>query len=787
MNLDERTLKRLAMLCLTASLSLASLASASPPGPVSEIANTQPASSQPLASSPASETETSIDGLRQKLAAASEALAQATARAARTSSTDVATQEEIAESEALLRQIVRAYQRQIDSLRKVQSLRQSRARLEREMADWTGLPNPPPYSFLMIDELRAAANADEARLQALTAMGSAIEQEAERRKGQFEASGEKLRQANERLEGNGTGNARLVWLRDLEALRKRFDEARMEGIQIERQAESEELAEIRQRLEFTRRQLGEANRHVAFADEDKKQVRNRLEAERQQLQVELDAALPTLDTSRKALDEAQAALNQGRQTLADGGDSAGLNDLANQVELQRERSENAAIKFQLLNRLLDFVKVRGNIWELRWSLAGPWDAERNLQAYAKIASLQKELQPMMEFAAQRLKLTTGQIFDTEKQLADPASAALTARYQQLRDLYAEREASYRRMLWGLETSAQLLAFCKQDLDDRRQTEPLSERAQEWLAQIRADLAAVWAFEIFAVQDSIEVEGQTITGKRSVTLGKLATALLILVVGLWLAARLSHAVERGAVRRGRLDAGSARIARRWVMFLVGLVLVATSLAMVKIPLTVFAFTGGALAIGAGFGMQNLLKNLISGLMLLVERPFRPGDLVEVAGIRGRVVDIGVRSSHIRDANGIETLIPNSTFVEENVTNWTLSSRSVRINVKLGVAYGSPVQLLDDLLLEVADRHGLVEKEPAPQVLFEDFGADALQFGLYVWVDIKPGVDWRAIASDLRYMINKTLAANGIAMAFPQRDIHVDATQPLQVRVLRETEG
>jgi len=133
-------------------------------------------------------------------------------------------------------------------------------------------------------------------------------------------------------------------------------------------------------------------------------------------------------------------------------------------------------------------------------------------------------------------------------------------------------------------------------------------------------------------------------------------------------------------------------------------------VVRIPLTIFAFMGGALAIGAGFGMQNLLKNLISGLMLLFERPFRPGDLVEVGGIRGRVLDIGVRSSHIRDANGIETLIPNSTFIEQNVTNWTLSNEAVRIVVKIGVAYGSPVKEVTDLLLEVADRHGLVEDDP-----------------------------------------------------------------------------
>jgi potassium-dependent mechanosensitive channel len=210
----------------------------------------------------------------------------------------------------------------------------------------------------------------------------------------------------------------------------------------------------------------------------------------------------------------------------------------------------------------------------------------------------------------------------------------------------------------------------------------------------------------------------------------------------------------------------------------------SMMVVKIPLTIFAFMGGALAIGAGFGMQNLLKNLISGLMLLFERPFRPGDVVEVGGIRGRIMDIGVRSSHILDANGIETLIPNSTFIEQNVTNWTLSSKSVRIVINVGIAYGSPVKEVNILLLEVADRHGLVLKEPVPQVLFEDFGSDALIFGLYVWVIINPDISWKTIASDLRYMISKTLAENGIVIAFPQRDIHLDTSRPLEVRVLAD---
>jgi small-conductance mechanosensitive channel len=107
------------------------------------------------------------------------------------------------------------------------------------------------------------------------------------------------------------------------------------------------------------------------------------------------------------------------------------------------------------------------------------------------------------------------------------------------------------------------------------------------------------------------------------------------------------------------------------------------------------------------------------------------------------------------------------------------------VNIGIAYDSPVREVTKMLLEVADRHGLVLKEPAPQVLFEDFGSDALAFGLYVWVIINPDISWKTIASDLRFMLSKTLVENGIVIAFPQRDIHLDTSRPLEVRVLADT--
>jgi small-conductance mechanosensitive channel len=193
--------------------------------------------------------------------------------------------------------------------------------------------------------------------------------------------------------------------------------------------------------------------------------------------------------------------------------------------------------------------------------------------------------------------------------------------------------------------------------------------------------------------------------------------------------------------------------------------------------------GALAIGFGFGAQNLLKNLMSGIMLLIERPLKVGDIVEIGGIVGTVTNVSIRASTIRAGNGIETLVPNSTLIESNVTNWTLSNSTVRREVKVGVAYGSDTRKVSDTLLAVAGRHGQVLTAPPPRVIFEDFGSDALAFALEFWIDYGKGTtDGRQISSDLRFMIDKALADAGIEIPFSQRDVHLSAGGPLQVEVL-----
>ncbi len=371
--------------------------------------------------------------------------------------------------------------------------------------------------------------------------------------------------------------------------------------------------------------------------------------------------------------------------------------------------------------------------------------------------------------------------------ADPGSSSLTPASDQpeaqnpAANEFRKRQQYYTETLSALTQIRRMLERRMSDFDVNVHEMSGSARLDYWRTELLSDVAAVWNFELFNVNDQLEIDGQTLTVRNGVTVGKVIAAVLLVTLGGWVAARLMKVVERLAISRGGMQPVTARIARRWLFVVVMMGLAAWSLSMVRIPLTAFAFMGGAVAIGIGFGTQNLLKNLISGLMIMGERPMRPGDWIEVGALQGEVTDINLRATIIRDVNGIETLIPNSSFVEQNVTNWTLSNRMVRRSIQIGVAYGSPTRTVAELLESAVQRHGVICQTPPPEVLFENFGDSALMFGVYFWLEMRPGVSARQVLSDLRYMIDKSFAENGIVIAYPQRDIHLDTTKPLVVQL------
>src|SRR5262249_21743029 len=178
------------------------------------------------------------------------------------------------------------------------------------------------------------------------------------------------------------------------------------------------------------------------------------------------------------------------------------------------------------------------------------------------------------------------------------------------------------------------------------------------------------------------------------------------------------------------------------------------------------------------LNEAINNFISGVILICERSIRVGDIVEVDDQRGKVVRLGFRNSLVARGDGIEVLVPNSQFLEKKVVNWTLSNDLVRYAVSVGVAYGAPLTKVTELIGQAAAEHLHVIKDPAPEVLLEDFGDNALVFSLQFWMRLSPTVNGGKVRSELRLRINELFQRSGISIAFPQRDIHLDTTRPLE---------
>ena len=167
--------------------------------------------------------------------------------------------------------------------------------------------------------------------------------------------------------------------------------------------------------------------------------------------------------------------------------------------------------------------------------------------------------------------------------------------------------------------------------------------------------------------------------------------------------------------------------------------------------------------------------------MAERSVRIDDFIEMVNWRGTVERIGNRSTRIRRIDGVHLMVPNSQLLERTVVNWTLVDRAIRSTVRVGVAYGSPIRQVSDLLLQAVRDQPEVKPEPAPSVVFEDFGDSALVFDAYLWCDLTDGKPLFEVRSEIRLRIADLFEAHGIVVAFPQRDVHLDASAPLQVQI------
>jgi len=691
--------------------------------------------------------------------------------------------EEIGAARRALGQVILSVEGEQRTQRDLANARKERADAETANRQWTGFAEKPPYSMLMVEDLREAVETLRTKIAALATSQAIATAEAERSQNDLKRAEAALRQAREAAAGATAEQAPVAnWRAEMAQWVVRGTAASAVTIQRLVEVTGEQALAQKELLKLAERKLEAALKHLAFTADDVERVRAIERGRLARLEKEQAAVVQRALQASRERAEAARALDALRANPA-------TTPARTATAEARLRAADAAVvsarlETDVLDALAGLSRITPDLWKLRLEALTSDDAGTRRGAVVRLRALAERLKPWLDFGASQQAVISTEQREQALRIAqtDPASEAL--RYenavvdalrqradsvQVLRDASDRMDRTFRR--WLAEAA------------DESAQRPWPQRIADGWASVVHLARQVWTFELFEIDDTIEANGQKVTVARGVTVGKSVGALLLFIVGYWAVARLTRRVEAFLVGRSVVLPAPARTMRRWVLALWAFALVVLTLNLARIPLTVFAFLGGALAIGVGFGTQTIIRNFVSGLIVLMERQVRVGDIVEVDGITGTVTEVNLRSSTVLGFEGVEAILPNSMLLENRVTNWTRSDRKLRRIVKVGVAYGSPVREVAAILKECAERHGLVLKAPEPLVLFEEFGDSALVFGLYFWIEMNPGVSGTVIMSDLRFMIEKRFGESGIAMPYPQRDVHLDASRPLQVELTR----
>ncbi len=259
------------------------------------------------------------------------------------------------------------------------------------------------------------------------------------------------------------------------------------------------------------------------------------------------------------------------------------------------------------------------------------------------------------------------------------------------------------------------------------------------------------------------------GDAKITPLSILYILLFSLVLIYVSTKLRDLLIRKLLKKTRLDVGAQTAVGtivRYVVLLIGFLIIIQT---VGIDLTTLNVLAGAVGVGIGFGLQNIANNFISGLIILLERPIKVGDRIEVDGVSGNVMAIGARSTRVKTNDNISIIVPNSKFISENVVTWSFNTDRVRFRIPVGVSYDSDIDLVSRLLIEVGEENEDVLPKPPPAVRLIEFGDSSLNFELWIWSSAKlhrPGV----LKSDINFAISRKFKENEVEIPFPQRDLN-----------------
>jgi small-conductance mechanosensitive channel len=660
--------------------------------------------------------------------------------------------------------LVLAYGERLKALDELDAFKQAPAKKQQIQALLDEFTAPPPYSALRVDLLRNEMDALTQRLDSLSSTEHALDSE---KRGLIEAqrrAAEAVRLGDDKVAraSNEQSSEKETQKRELASLQKQLVEAQLTniGIGLERIAlENKGLLETKQEVK------------TSLSRVIPRQLLSKDDLEKQQNRLREDQARLTAETDRRLSENARHMAEREKLIKTLGG-TATTDEQRRQIRLLDEQLETDRIYLLTQGAIKNLIEISIENWAQRYAGLNTDDAVIRNSVIKVLSESKQNIENRQQLFHEFQVAAQTAVSDQEARLKEALLDLDASRQESLiLELRNQRALAFQRIELGNARAVRIINRWLADLG----ASTTQDSNGQWTAsmlQLRGIAKDIWNFEMFAVEDATIVDGKTVTTTYGVTVGKSIGSLFLFALTYWVASMLLRQLERLLVRRFGVNEQLASVIRRWSLIALAVVLIILILNLARIPLTAFAFMGGALAIGIGFGTQTIIKNVISGIIILFERKIRVGDIISLGGTTGHVTQVDLRASTVRGFDGIEALIPNSTLLENQVTTWTYSNQNIRREIRIGVAYGAPVHDAAEIILSCAKDHGQVRKDPPPEVFFEDFGDNALLMVLVFWVELGPNLVSRRVDSDLRYAMEKRLAAAGIGIPFPQRTIHLN---------------
>lgn len=677
---------------------------------------------------------------------------------------------EFAERRRDVQQTIIFVERQLKSLTTVAEAAESAKKAAALLESWKGFVESPPYSVLWIDDLRNQRDVATERHTTSASTLKLFEDRLNESAEDAKVADEAYRLASGVAARNPTA-ADAAWRMEAARLRCRSITARMGQFALLANQQREMLSEAGAKLAFVAKQLAQIESHAFLSDDDLAQVRKTTAIRQAALAKEGDEV-------RKRYN---AALSTRRKLESQSTEEKPDPLLTAKIEAASTRVETLQFSLDTLNALDQLESQIPDAYLNRRVLMTVTEANAREGALKSLRTIRDHLSAWGVFAANEISVAGAELRSQEARATSlaPGDPKIQLANDQSADLRDKLDVS-QRLARTVDLQQRQLNAWLADYDQVLEQRSIRQRFHDGWDTVRLNVKKVWNLGVWDYDvERIDANGQKAPKQETLPLGQLIIAILLFVIGYVVASKITRRMHRVMVGKGHIGEAQSTTLRRWMMSLIGFLLAIATLKILNIPLTVFAFLGGALVIGIGFGTQTLIKNFISGIIVLFERNIRVGDVLDIGGVIGTVTEINTRSSILRSGDGIETLVPNSMFLESRVTNWTHSNRRLRRSVRVGVDHESPIQMVSEILVECADRHGLVLKDPAPVALFEDFGDNALIFSLNFWIELDGKTNSSVVASDLRYMIGKRFAEVGIAIAAPSRDMKLVTETPLKV--------